>query len=88
MRVECCTRPRSGSVVGTREVSGCLRECTQWAHRVGVRVLEWAHGKFQDAYESVQWAHRVGVHMLEWAGSTARKRVVAREWAHGGCAYT
>ena len=25
----------------------------QWAHRVGVRMLEWAHGKFQDSYESV-----------------------------------
>ena len=43
--------------VGTRQVSGCLWECTQWAHRVGVRMLEWAHGKFQDAYESVRSGH-------------------------------
>ena len=40
---------------------------------------DWAHGNFQDAYESVRSWHRVGVRMLEWAGSTARKRVVPRE---------
>ena len=28
---------------------------------------EWAHGKFQDACESVRSGHRVGVRMLEWA---------------------
>ena len=49
--------------MGTRQVSGCLYECAQWAHRVGVRMLEWAHGKFQDAYDSVRSGH------TEWAHS-------------------
>ena len=32
-----------------------------------MRVLDWAHGKLQDTYESVRSGHRVGVRMLEWA---------------------
>ena len=28
---------------------------------------EWAHGKFQNAFESVHSGHTVGVHILEWA---------------------
>ena len=35
---------------------------TEWVHRVGVCKLEWAHGKFQNAFLS---GHRVGVCILE-----------------------
>ena len=35
----------------------------EW-YTVGVRILEWAHGKFQNALLS---GHTVGVRILEWA---------------------
>ena len=62
-------------------------ECAQWAHRVGVRVLEWAHGKFQDDYESVRSGH------TEWvceclSGHTASFRMPMRVCAvrtQSGC---
>ena len=53
--------------VGTQ--SGCAYTWvgTEWAHRVGVRMLERAHGKFQNAFLSVhkfEWCTRFVVHEI------------------------
>ena len=68
MRV-CAVGTQSGCVsawVGTRRVSGCPWECAQWAHIVGVRMLEWAGFTARKWVVPREWAH--GGCVYAWVG--------------------